>query len=426
MGDVSMPKKKRNELTAGLFVIAAIVVALGVVLWLGAADVFQAKGQRVHFFAPVRAGDMGVTEGNVVKLGGVEVGKVVEVRLLAREATALYVAELSRRDIQVFSDGKATAVAPPIGSPIIVISETGSPDKPPADRDHPIELRLGGVMGTIAALSEQLAAELDKSRPASLMAKVHSMLTKLETTADTASKIAADIKSQTDAGKADSMLAGIRRSVADLNDVTANLRRQVDPEVEGSLLAKVHRTMDDVVSITGDARPKVSRVMTAAVNTAEAVEAYTKKDVAELLKKLHETNGRVLKIAGDFTAVSEKIKKTVLVKGDLIDEIIDDMSVVAANLKATSKEVRRSPWRLIHKPAEREVRSQDIYDAARAFLGGAEELDQAMTKLKGLATAHPQGIPPEDPTLKKIQQHLARTFRRFSEAEQALWRELSR
>ena len=81
----------------------------------------------------------------------------------------------------------------------------------------------------------------------------------------------------------------------------------------------------------------------------------------------------------------------------------------------------RNPWRLIHKPEEPEIRSQNIHDAARAFSNGAEQLDQALAKLKAV---DPKTVAPEQ--IKKIQDHLRKTFENFSKAEQALWKEFTK
>ena len=107
-----------------------------------------------------------------------------------------------------------------------------------------------------------------------------------------------------------------------------------------------------------------------------------------------------------------------------IDEIIDNMGQVAANLKSASKEIRRNPWRLLYRPKKGELRSQDIHDAARAFSNGAAQLDQALAKLKGLAATHPDGVPKDDPQLKKIAEQIKETFEKFTDAEKALWKEL--
>jgi methyl-accepting chemotaxis protein len=183
--------------------------------------------------------------------------------------------------------------------------------------------------------------------------------------------------------------------------------------------------MDNVAEIIQDAKPKIGRTLTAVEDAAQQISQYARTDVADLLADLRAANTEILKITRDFSTVSEQTKQLMLVNRDNIDELIDNMVQVSDNLKATSKDVRRSPWRLLHQPDPKELHSQNIYDAARSFANGAEQLDQAVAKMTNLAKASPQGIPVDDPTLGKIREHLEQTFEKFGKAEQALWQELN-
>ena len=113
-----------------------------------------------------------------------------------------------------------------------------------------------------------------------------------------------------------------------------------------------------------------------------------------------------------------------MVHRDNIDEMIDNMRIVSENLKATSKEIRRNPWRLLYKPKPGELREQTIRDATVAFVSGAAELDQALAKLNGLARAHPEGIDRKDPKFQEIRKHVLESFKKFKKVEDALWREI--
>ena len=84
------------------------------------------------------------------------------------------------------------------------------------------------------------------------------------------------------------------------------------------------------------------------------MQALTKNDVAAVLADLRQINSKVLKIAGDFSEITAQAKQAVAVNKDRVDEIVDNMTQVSQDLKATSKEVRRNPWRLMHTPDQKE------------------------------------------------------------------------
>jgi len=384
-----MPRKKKNELTAGLFVVAALVLMLGVILWLGASGLFKTRGQLVSFYVPLSGGSIGVIDGAIVTVGDAEIGRVVSVREEIGKGRCLYQVRIERKDIQIKSDGKAMVVSPPVGSAKIVITEIGTADTL-ADDEHPIMLSggldqamasIGQAADNLKDILEKIKLELNAHESTTLLYKIHMILSEM-------AEASTDVKA-----------------------IVKSIRRETDAADPKSLLAKTHRGMDDITTITADARTKMPETLTA---------------LTELMTKLRKTGDEVFEIVKDFHVVSSEVKGIVVVNRGRIDELIDNMTVVSANLKATSKEIRRSPWKLIHKPEPGEIHSQNISDAARAFLGGAEQLDQALMKLDALAKAHPEGIPKDDPQLKKIRKQLEESFTKFNKAEQTLWKEIAR
>ena len=447
-----MPRKKRSEFAAGLFVLVALAAAVGVVVWLGAADMLRPARWKAVFYVNEASGSVRLEVGGVVQLNDDPVGKLTEVRFDPKVGRTFYVAQIDRDDVRIRADGRAIADAGFIGGARLVVTSRGSADKPLADEKNPIELSPGGFAGALAAINQ----EFDRSDDASMMGKIHDILNGLTTAAGDVAAITGSLRKETDPRHAetllnkihtgvedlqavtasirremtpdekDSTLARVRKSADDLNRITADIRTQTDVKAEGSAVAKVHGSLDDMNQITADARPKIQQTLTAVNSAAGNIEGYTKKDFAEILATLRRTNTKVLKIATDFGEVSGQVKEMVTVNRDRIDEMIDNMTLVSADLKATAKDVRRAPWRLLHKPDKKEIDSQNIYDAARAFSSGAEQLDQAIIKLTGLAKAHPEGVAAKDPQFLKIREQIEKSFTEFTKVENAFWKELVR
>jgi ABC-type transporter Mla subunit MlaD len=405
-----MAKQKYNELTAGLFVIASLVTLVGVIVWLGGAEILRPTGQTAVFYAAEATGSVGLLVGGFVQVGDDQVGKIDKIRFEPDVGRTLYYADISRgdfkvhsEDFKVHSDGKARVAAGLIGGARLIIVDRGTDKAPLADDEHPIELGGGmdQTMSDLATAAEKVSgiadvikSELDKTQSDAVLAKVHTVIESLKSAAADVAKIAANIRAETDAAN------------------------------EAALLAKIHSSVDDVKEMTADAAPKISDTLTAARDAAQKIRKYTDEDIAEILTKLREANTHILKITKNFSKVSEQVKQIVVLNRDNIDEMLDNMTQVSANLKATSKEVRRNPWRLLYQPEEKELRSQNIYDAARAFSNGAEQLDQAITRLTSLAKVHPEGLPTDDPEIQKVREQLTKSFENFAKVEQALWKEL--
>ncbi len=272
-----MPAKPHSELKAGLFVIVSFVVLMAVVLWLGAADIFKPVPHEAVFFVSESAGSVGLKVGSVVQVNDTACGKIVDIRFSPAKGKTLYFAEINRPDIKIHSDGKAMVPGGLVGDMPLVITSRGTPSKPPADEDHPIEI--------------------------------------------------------------------------------------------AGLLSK---TMSNI------------------------------------------------------EAMSQQIRNMVNANQDNVNEILDNFTQASADLKSGIKEIRRNPWRLLCKHQKDELRSQNIYDAARAFSEGAAELDQAVAKMVTLVKMYPKRLPDDDPQMQRVRKHLDDVFKRFTEAEDALWKALGK
>ena len=422
-----MAKKTHNELIAGLFVLLCVAALMGIVLWLGASDLFRKTHQRAAFYASESSGDLGLKAGNAVQVGDRAIGKISEIRS-AEGGRSLYIVDIEAPDVKVHADGSARVSLGLVGEGRLVVTSRGSDSKPLADESNPVAIS-GGLNQAMADLSQMVdrlkpivevaVREMDATRDASVLARVHQVMDYLKSAAG-------NIAGQTDAKVKDSLAAKVHVSADDVNRITGSVAGQVNASNTAGMLAKILRSADDINAITADAKPKLEVTLTAVRNTAQQVESISKKDVMEILAGLRKANSDVLKISGNFVEVSEQAKSMLVMNRDRIDEMIDDMGQVAENLKSTSKDVHRNPWRLLYKPDKEELRSQNIYDAARAFAGGAEQLDSAITKLRALSREKPGAIPANDPELLKVRKQIEETFGNFTKAEQALWKEVAK
>ena len=398
-----MLRKQHSELIAGLFVLLSLATVLGIVLWLGASDFFKKTSQRAVFYVEEKSGSTGLSVGNAAQIADLVIGKIAEIRIDPASSRAFYYVNISDGSVKIHSDAAARASVGLVGQGKLVITSRGSDGKPLADEANPVPISggLDQAMANITTVSEELVTiartvqkELDAAQSTAVMAKVHAMMDEL------------------------------KKAALNITGVSDNIAMETDAKKPGSMLAKIHASADDINAITSDARPKLQKTLTAIENAAVMIEGYTRKDVGEMLAGLREVNTKVQKIATDFTQVSEQAKLVMTVNRERIDEIVDNMSQVSDDLKATMKEVRRNPWRLLYRPDQKELKSQNIYDAARAYNTAASQLEEAVGKLSTLSKSNPNGIPSSDPQLDHIRKDLQDSVGNFNKAEQALWNEL--
>lgn len=409
-----MPRKEHNELAAGVFVVLCLTVALGVVLWLGSDKLFNQARQKAYFYTQIAAGSSGLREGLSVQVGGKEIGRISQVNLMPQKGMTLFVVDVNREDLRFYSNGKSHVVPPLVGDSLLSVTDTGDPNRAPEDpnvpvaandENHPI-LVTGGFDEAVSSITkaandvrdiaDNLLRQMDANKPDTMLAHFNSLATKIDSAAGSIDRAASDVSLQLSSKDPNSFLGKLLSSADHIESFTSQLDR-----------------------MAADADPKVKGALTALATTADQLRDYFKKDIAEILAKIKVAGDEAVKTTKDFSAISQQVRDMVTYNKPGVDEMLDNFVLTSANLKATSAEVRRNPWRLLYKPSEDEQVKANIFDAARAFSSGAAELDQAVTKLR---MVEPNSIDPAE--LKEISAHLQATFEKFTKAEQGLWRQL--
>jgi ABC-type transporter Mla subunit MlaD len=444
-----MPKRQHSELAAGAFVVAGLAGLLGVVLWLGAADVFRTHGQVVTFYVPQTAGSVGIVAGAELTCGDGRIGRVVDVHGDPGEGKCFYRAQMERSDLTVKQDARAVVISPPIGQAKIVFLDLGVKG-PTADGQHPI-LLTGGLdqamrhidklITNVDAITETLREDFDPKKAGSLLAEIHAVVGDIRTTATGFTKITNNFEAETEVKDPNTVLGRVRRSAADINLATANLARQTDakakdtfmakldraagqiqtatdPNSKGSLVAAATGVLDGLDGVVKSGAPKVDQALASVASAAKKIDEYANKDLKDVFDSFH-------KITANVGVVCEQAKQFVVVNRDNLDQMVENLTQVSADLKAAAKDVRRNPWKLLREPTEKDAHSANIDSAIRAFSSGARELEEALAKLHAL-----QQISGDDPSFKdtmdKAKKNIQRTYDKFSEVEAELWKELKK
>jgi len=118
--------------------------------------------------------------------------------------------------------------------------------------------------------------------------------------------------------------------------------------------------------------------------------------------------------------ISASAKSVLVGNRGKIDGMIAALKATGDNLEAASVEIRHSPWRLLYKPKKGEVENLSLYDSARQFAAGANDLNDAAAALRD-ALKDPN-VKTED--VQKLMENLDHSFAGFKEVESALWKQV--
>ena len=139
--------------------------------------------------------------------------------------------------------------------------------------------------------------------------------------------------------------------------------------------------------------------------------------MVQLTNALDQT-GEVL---DDLKTASAELKTLVVGQRSVVERALANTQLTSAQMKLAAIEVRRSPWRLLYKPDEIELSTDNIYDAARSFALAAGALDTTAQSLQAVA----QSRAVDDPRFAEMVQYLEAVFLKFKDAENTFWEAVS-
>jgi ABC-type transporter Mla subunit MlaD len=392
---------QRNAVRAGIFILLSVAGAIAIVVGITGSAAFteQFMSRTISFTLADNIG--GLRKGDDVRLGGLKVGIVKEIRFVKKDS---------------MGEGKPAA-----DSILVTVS---IPTQYPLSTDAKVNVETGltGVTdinisdlghGPEMAETDILAGEPDaltafKASLATLGPKVGVVLDKAHATLDTYDKAGALVSS-------------------DVHGLSTDLHgrlKQVGDSAQGAL-DSIHEMLG-TENTPGNFHQAVANVKDMTATLKDRIPALTASSQA-LLDKLNNSVAKAQGAIDDVKATAANAKdmtavaRSVLVSNQgRLNAIVEGIKKTSDNLDQASVEIRASPWRLLYKPTPDEAANLNLYDAARQFAEGASDLDDAAVALR-------DGMKDEkaDPVkLQKLYDDLQEQFNKFSDAENALWKKV--
>lgn len=403
-----MARKTRNEVAVGITVLIVLVLATYIVVMLADWSSLFVPQQKVTVRVHYKVGLKGLQIGSPIHLGGVKIGHITHTEIRRLEPTAtdsnqVYVF-FTMKIPQQYQLRRDCVLVPQSnllgGQTLLAIEDLGREGQIIKD-NQTVELALADDV------LEVIKREFNSNDPCSLLVQIKK-----------------DIPAIAD------QLQRTLTKVDLVLDITAEALREFSPKDPNSLLA---RAKNDVLAITGQMRATLAKVDSTLDNVQAALREFDPNDPNSLLAR---AKIDVLAITGQMQATLAKadsaldnaraaLKNLKEITGDeRINRIIGNISEVAVNLKLTSQEVRRAPWKLLYRPKKKESEIQVLIDSAGAFAAGAERLDSAALRLqKIIATTDDQLLIDKD-RIKSMLSELETSFEQFREAERKFWEDL--
>ena len=193
------------------------------------------------------------------------------------------------------------------------------------------------------------------------------------------------------------------------DSVMEAIKREFDSDDPESLLSlvkyEVNRDYNDSV---------VSSLKNVTTKLEEAIPSIVEK-VNRMLAKAESTLDTAKSALQDIKDITADAR---------VDKILNNITEVSTNLKLTSQEVCRAPWKLLYTPKENEFKIQALVDSAGSFAAGAESLDNSVVRLQALINTTDDKQSIDKKKLESMIAEIEASFNQFQQAEQKFWEEL--
>ncbi len=456
----------RNNLKAGLFVLIGIVLGFGVILVLAWSNVseWMTSAQTVTVRFALRDGLRGLKEGSIVTVGDVPAGTVQDIRDDVQGTTrqpgridqsGLVVAKLVDIELpakyKLYDNAVVELVVPPLGSGTrlniasfgYAPQPTGATGEPPAvDLDghervgdrwryEPGEVIPGELAGSqlTASLVKDIGiGEMQRQQIRQIIADVQRLVAAvaekpeaisglIDSLHATAAALERDVPKITGpvAEKMDGIVGNVDHLADEADSVVTRISGRADEWLDriSSVTASADAIMTRVEGMVGE-DGSISRT----IDEARTLLSDARQVVGE------ENRQQVSATLSNLETTTSELRALVVTQRPVLERLIANARLTSDQLKLAAIEVRRSPWRLLYKPSEKEVAHDNLYDAARSYALAAGALETTSETLRALLERFPETLDEDDHNLKLMLDHLHLSMEQFIKAEKRFWEAL--
>lgn len=417
--------QSRDNVKAGLFVIVGSLLALVIVFVLADLEKMLEDYQQVQVVYKVSDGVKGLDEGADVTLGDQSIGTVVAIEdVLDNDGRATgirVVMEIPQR-YQLYNNAAVELVVPPLGSGTrLNIRSVG--DETPYAAGTDLPGRMAGSELTRNLMSEAGIKDLQRQQIAQIVENLADLTQALvgdDKGGDLRATVA-NMRQLTDMLADEAHREKLAAILTNVRDLTASLNGELDDGDIRTALANLKDTtqwMKD--SLHGKQGEQLQTMVADLAATSEslrvAAEALRGEDGEEIRQTMQNLRDLSVALTGEDKAMDVRVTLqnlrdvTQAVAGDnkgeeirqamvslrnaagfiesqlpVIERSLANVLIMTGQLKLAAIEIRRTPWRLMYKPKEQELETENLYDAARSFALAASTLDAASQNLKSAA-----------------------------------------
>ncbi|MEE9130628.1 MAG: hypothetical protein V3T84_11470 [Phycisphaerales bacterium] len=414
---MSSPQERaRNNARAGVFVSVTLLLAVGVVIIL--TDVWETVTKQTDQYTvtfDVAGGVRNLKEGADVRVGGLGMGKVlaVEPRIHAGEAFDKIDVDFSIfQPAVLYADAQILVTSPLIGADAwLDIPSVGTPDSGSFPEDG-----IAGITG-IGALTTILGPE-NAAKAGEMFNDAKEFTEFLATMPQEYDQRVVPILDNADSAAGD--LAALTETIRQEN--WPRWSASVDNVMDwaNSTTGKLDEIFEHGRGILADNRPKINTTIDNLKASSETVREVTDRVKEETVDRIHTLLDTGQSAMDTAVAVLEDVNREFDALVPDIRDTLANARLAAQQFKLTMIEVRRSPWKLIHRPSVNELEHELLYGAARSFALAASDLKAASESVRRVLDYHSDQMAADPQTAQRLNTFLLDSLSTYEKAQQDL------
>ncbi len=189
-----------------------------------------------------------------------------------------------------------------------------------------------------------------------------------------------------------------------------------------SLVASARPPVDELASMIARNAPRVDEIFDNALTVSRDARVVVSDLRARTLPLLDEILGNADSTLRTIATAIDRLEPEILRQVPQIRTILENVRIASAELKLSTIEVRRNPWRLLLRPTSELVAHENLLDAARAFSIAASDLKSAGQSFEEILAADPAAFGDDHELAGSIRRNLLDELARFERVREALFR----
>lgn len=449
-------ERRRNNVRTGIFVSVTLILAVVIIVVLsGVWQSLTLAARQYTVEYPVDAGVSNLKAGADVRIGGMTMGQVFDVRAVLHEdvpfETIAVDFKLDQR-VRLYSNARVFVTAPLIGSDawLDITSVGGTHDEPeqtevteetgeteefeatgePGEagaNDAPGEPALevvliedgGTIKGSVAAgmLSSLVGAE-NAERTGKILGNAEKFSGFLAKVPNEYEQRIVPILENTD-----ETMANASAVVAEVQKDYENWRATVNEVMDNVNTAaeKLDTIMTDARDMIEDNREDVDVFIDNMRGFSEDAKAVSARVEGETIDKIDQLLTRGQEGIDSFASVMEDVQIELDAELPNVREMLANARLASQQLKLTMIEVRRSPWKVLYRPSPSELEHELLYEAARSFAVAASDLKASSDAMNRVLARHGDQLMEDRESFEQLKDNLLESFRKYDMAQEALF-----